>query len=71
MSLEALNKGYKEIGVASSTSWVITHNLNTETPIVDVYIGGVKVQPLEVEATDANTVTITFTVAQTGDVYVL
>jgi len=55
---------------ASSASWVISHSLNTDAVAVDVFIdsGGnlVKIIPQDVVATDINTITVTFSSAQTG-----
>jgi len=54
----------------SSTSWVITHNLDVGETVVDTLIdnGGnlEKILPLSVIHTDNNTLTISFTAAQTG-----
>lgn len=54
-----------------STTWVITHNLNTTAPVVDCWIdnGGnkEKIIPLTVNGTDANTCTITFSIARIGE----
>ncbi len=74
MSLEKVSKAYSETISVGSTSWVIQHNLDTVTPVVDVYTGGSpdeKVMPATVVATDGNTVTITWSVATTGRVYVV
>ena len=62
--------GYRHDQTSSSTTWTITHNLNTSAPVVDCWVGGDKIMPLTVTATDANTVTITFSTAQTGVAYV-
>ena len=55
---------------ASDTTWTISHNLNTDAVAVDVFInngGNVeKVLPLTVTATSNNTLTVTFSTAQTG-----
>ncbi len=73
MSLSTFMGTYQET-VSSSASWVISHNLNVDTPVVDVWWddGGTwkKMLPLNVTATDANTVTITFTTATAGKVIV-
>lgn len=60
--------------VASATTWVITHNLNTASVVVSVYDNStprVAVFPDRIEVTNANTVTIGFNVAQAGLVTVL
>jgi len=66
--------GYKHTQVSSSTTWTITHSLGTSAPVVDCWInnGGVntKIIPLNVVATSANVVTITFSSAQAGVAYV-
>lgn len=72
MSLATFAGTYQEI-VTSSATWVITHNLNQDTPVVAVWVddsGWKKVLPLNVTATDSDTVTITFTTATAGKVIV-
>lgn len=55
-----------------STIWTVNHNLNNSNPNVEVFMTylGVfqKVIPLNVVSNSANTVTVTFTQAQTGSV---
>lgn len=55
-----------------STTWTVNHNLNNSNPNVEVFMTylGVfqKVIPLNVVSNSANTVTVTFTQAQTGSV---
>lgn len=55
---------------SGSATWTITHNFGVSSVDVDVFIdfGGnlEKVLPLSVEHTDNNTVTVTFSSAQTG-----
>jgi len=54
----------------AASSWAISHNLNSDTVAVDVMIdnGGnlEKILPANVEHTDNNTLTVTFSSAQTG-----
>ena len=54
----------------SASTWIIPHNLNSLNVVVDVYInnGGniEKIIPSNFQVTDANTLTVTFTSAQTG-----
>lgn len=69
MGLSTFKGAYRE-DVSSSATWVITHNLNTETPVVDVWVGGDRQLPLTVIATSVNIVTITFTAATAGKVIV-
>jgi len=38
MALVTITKAYSET-LSSSTSWVINHNLGTDTPVVDSYDG--------------------------------
>lgn len=60
---------------SASTTWIINHGLNNSEPNVDCQttFGGVfqKVIPLTIVATDANTVTVTFSVARTGKARVI
>lgn len=73
MSLSTITAAYAETFTAS-TSWVVQHNLGTSTPVVDVFSGGSpdeRLMPASVVATDANTVTITWSVATAGRVYVV
>ena len=72
MGLSTFKGSYQET-VSSSATWVISHNLGTDTPCVDVWVddsGWKKIQPLSIVATDSNTVTITFTTATAGKVIV-
>lgn len=54
----------------SSSSWTITHGLNSSTVAVDVMIddGGnlEKIIPANIVHTDDNNLTVTFSSAQTG-----
>ena len=54
-----------------SSTWVVTHNLDTETPLVQVYdVDDYQIIPQTLRITDSNTVTITFPTAETGHVVV-
>ena len=54
-----------------SSTWVVTHNLNTETPLVQVYdVDDYQIIPQTLRITDSNTVTITFETAESGHVVV-
>lgn len=60
----------------SATSWVVSHGLSNDTPLVDVMPSGFggereKALPLTIEITDSNTVTVTWTSAQAGTVRVI
>ena len=71
MSLVNVTKAYSET-VASSATWVIKHNLQTEAPVVDIYNGSdVRIMPANVYADNENQLTITWSVATAGRVYVV
>ncbi len=74
MGLSTFKGTYSEEVSTPSASWVITHNLGTETPVVDVWFDDTgtwkRLLPLSVVATSANVVTITFTAATAGKVMV-
>lgn len=61
---------YEHTQVLADTTWTVTHNFGTDAVAVDVFIdytGSLqKVLPLDIVATDNNTLTITFTSNQTG-----
>lgn len=67
--------GFNFTQASPSTTWTIVHGLNNTEPNVDCYITylGVfqKVIPLNTIATDANTVTVTFSSAQSGNARVI
>ena len=67
MGLEILAGVHYHEQTAASTTWTITHNLNTLAPAVDCWVGGIKVTPLTVTATSALVCTITFASAQSGE----
>lgn len=55
----------------SSSSWVVTHNLNTATPLVQCYDNtGQLIEPATIVATNVNVVTITWDTPQAGKVVV-
>jgi hypothetical protein len=57
----------------AATSWTVSHNLNTTDVQVDVYDAStprLAIIPDAIALTDANTVTITFNVAQAGRVVI-
>jgi hypothetical protein len=57
---------------SASTSWSVTHNLNTTTPVVQVYDGsGNMIIPSSVVIVDADDLTITFSVAQSGKAIII
>lgn len=57
-----------KVGDGSTTSIIVTHNLNTKDVVVKVYEGDEEVLA-DVETTTENTVTITFATAPTTDQY--
>ena len=75
MALDTITGSFHFTQAVAATSWVIAHNLNVSAPVVDFWIddGGskTKVFPLTVVATDANTVTATFSTAQSGEAVVV
>lgn len=60
---------YRHAQVAASSTWVIPHGLD-RYPMVDVFVdtsGSLrKMIPAQVQYTDANTCTVTFSTPQTG-----
>ena len=71
MSLVNVTKAYSET-VASSDTWVIKHNLQTDTPVVDIYNGSnVRIMPEKVFADNENQLTIRWSAATAGRVYVV
>jgi len=71
----AFLKTYNFSQTVSSTTWTIPHAFNVTTVAVDTFIDNAgdleKILPLSVEHTDNDTLTINFTVAQTGIARVL
>lgn len=54
-----------------SSTWVVNHNLDTDTPLVQVYdADDYQIIPQTLRITDTNTVTITFPTAESGHVVV-
>ena len=66
---------YKFTQATPSTTWVITHNLGTVTPIVDCFttVNGdfQKIIPLSVVATSNLVVTVTWSTARSGSAVVV
>ncbi len=71
MALTSIIGAHKHIQSSNSTTWVITHNLNTTAPVVDCWVddnGSLsKIIPLSVVATSSIICTINFTVAKSGE----
>ena len=54
-----------------SSTWVVNHGLDTETPLVQVYdVDDYQIIPQTLRITDTNTITITFPTAESGHVVV-
>lgn len=74
MGYKTANSFHYDQTVAAA-SWVITHNLNTNAPVIDIWVlvGAdlTKILPQNVVVTDVNTVTLTFTVDYTGHAVVV
>lgn len=66
---------YEHTQDSADVSWVITHNINTNAPIVDCYIDVsgemTKIIPAEVTVTAPGVVTVTFSQAQSGIAFVI
>jgi len=66
--------GFRKEFVAASTTWAITHNLDTSSPVVDVWVDVsgtmTKILPQSVVATSSSVVTITFSSATAGIAFV-
>jgi hypothetical protein len=71
-----LQRGYEEgvdppiysfTGSYTGLVWTVTHNLGRE-PIVEVIVGGQRVQPVSVVYSNLNQVVITFSSSTTGEV---
>lgn len=71
MSLKTVSKAYSET-FSSSSSWTVQHNLGVDSPVVDVYNGSdTRVLPQSVIVDSANQLTINWSVATAGRVYVV
>lgn len=74
MSFSTAHKHQHDQTVASKT-WVVVHNLNSLTPIVDVFIdtgsGLQKILPLDIVVNSAIQITVTHSSARTGKVSVI
>ena len=61
------DQGFQFIQTTGSSTWTINHNLNTYTPLVDVYDSTYnQLIPASVSSISANTTQITFSTAQAG-----
>ena len=59
--------GYNHIQSASATTWTVTHNLNNQYPIVQVYnTDNIMIVPEVIQGTNTNTTTIQFSFAMAG-----
>lgn len=71
MALSSVLKAYSET-VASASSWTIQHNLGTSSPVIDVYDGSdTRIMPASVVIVDANQLTVNWSSATAGRVYVV
>lgn len=61
---------YQHSQTSSSSSWVVTHNLNTPGIVIDVMVDNLgvleKIIPLDITMTSDNVVTINFSTPFTG-----
>jgi len=66
-------KTYRHTQLVSSKTWTVTHNLQSNTPIVQVYDNTYKELPYTALQSDSagNVVTITFSANKTGFVTIL
>lgn len=63
---------YKHTQSTEATTWNIFHSLNSLTPIVTVYDAANKVMiPQDIQSTDANSLTITFTSPESGSASII
>ena len=74
--LETRTEGYDFIQSSASLTWTIVHNRATLAPVVDAWVDDgfgniVKIYPTSVNATDANTVVLTFSTARSGTARVI
>lgn len=61
------DQGFEFTQILGSSTWTVNHNLNTFTPLVDVYDSTYnQLIPASVSSIDANTTQITFSTAQAG-----
>lgn len=62
--------GFNHTQTTSSSTWTISHNLNTTAIVIDVFVDDSgdlkKILPNTVVHTDDNTCTVTFTSNRTG-----
>ena len=75
MPLSIMTFGYIHDQTSASTNWLITHKLNTLTPVVDCFVDigpeRVKIIPMSVQATSSIHVVVTFSQAYTGQATVV
>ncbi len=71
MSLVTVTKAYSET-FTSASSWTVAHNLGVDSPVIDVYDGSdIRIMPAEVVVDSANQLTVNWSVATAGRVYVV
>lgn len=68
-------KDFEHTQVTPAHTWIINHKLNTESPVVDVYIevDGTKqkILPLKVEIVNPNTCQVKFSTNRSGTARVM
>jgi hypothetical protein len=64
--------GYNHVQTSSSNIWNITHNLNNQYPMVQVYNSdSTVISPMSISGSDVNTTVITFSFNTTGYVRII
>ncbi len=67
LALAITDQGYNFTQGIAAVTWSINHNLNTRTPLVDVYNNLYNIIiPAEITSVDANNTQITFATATAG-----
>ena len=70
MALKAVNYSYVFNQATAATTWNIQHNLNTTSPIIDVWYNNAgvmtRILPASTQVVDSNNVTLTFSTAVAG-----
>jgi hypothetical protein len=68
---ESGGQAYRHTQSSASTSWSVSHNLDYQYPAITVYDGNDDaIIPEKVKATNSNTLTLTFTAAESGYAHV-
>lgn len=64
--MPSITSSYTHEQAVASTTWTIVHNLGTSAPSYHCYIDNTQIIPWKAEATDDNTLVLTFTQAFAG-----